>query len=107
MGSGAVPTWNCSLWANFGTEYAYVQTGQFGHEINGTTLAIAPKGSGLAELLNPCIQSFLKTKAYYDICLKYDIAESCYTNEFFPNATEELQKPYLLPTNEQAPGCRD
>ena len=30
--------WNCSLWEGLGTEYAYVQTGQFGYTINGTTL---------------------------------------------------------------------
>jgi ABC-type amino acid transport substrate-binding protein len=104
--SGAAPTWDCDLWKGFGTEYAYVQTGQFGHVINGTTLALAPKGSGLAELLNPCIQSFLKTKAYYDLCVKYDLVETCYTNEFFPPANETLQ-PYLLPTDEQSTGCHD
>merc|ERR1711920_15673 len=76
--SGAAPTWDCDLW----------------------------KGSALAELLNPCIQSFLKTKAYYDLCVKYDLVETCYTNEFFPPANETLQ-PYLLPTNEQSTGCHD
>jgi len=102
--SGADPTWDCDLWKGFGTDYAYVQTGQFGHAINGTTLALAPKGSGLAELLNPCIQSFLKTKEYYDLCIKYDMVETCYRNEFFSSTIKD-KKPYMLPTNMQTTGC--
>merc|ERR1719210_905040 len=104
--SGAEPTWDCSLWANFGVEYAYVQTGQFGHAINGTTLAISKKGSGLADLLNPCIQKFMKTKEYFDVCVKHDMVPSCYKNEFFP--TEEGKaKPYLQATREHTTGCSD
>merc|ERR1719229_1180638 len=104
--SGADPTWDCQLWKGFGTEYAYVQTGQFGHSINGTTLAISKKGSGLADLLNPCIQKFLKTKEYYDLCIKHDLVASCYVNEFFPSKEEE-RKPYLQATNEHMTGCVD
>eukprot|EP00439_Symbiodinium_sp_Y106_P004079 s11076_g1.t1 len=39
-----VAAWNCTLWEGFGTEYAYVQTGQFGYVVNGTTLALSKKG---------------------------------------------------------------
>merc|ERR1712130_643141 len=95
--SGAAATWNCALWKNFGTEYAYVQTGQFGHALNGTTLAISPKGSGIANILNPCIDSFLKTKGYYDLCLKHDLVDSCYRNEFFP-AVDAHAHEYMKPT---------
>jgi len=102
--SGADPTWDCSLWANFGKDYAYVQTGQFGHAINGTTLAIAPKGSGLADLLNPCIQKFMKTKGYYDTCVKHDMVSTCYKNEFFP-VEDGKKKPYMLPTSAHGAGC--
>jgi len=95
--SGAVPTWDCGLWANFGKDYAYVQTGQFGHAINGTTLAIAPKGSGLKATLDPCIQKFLQTKDYYDVCVKHDMVSTCYPNEFFPKG-DKKKKPYMKPT---------
>jgi hypothetical protein len=104
--SGAVPTWDCNLWKGFGKEYAYVQTGQFGHAINGTTLAISKKGSGLADVLNPCIQKFMKTKAYYDVCEKHGMTATCYKNEFFPGADKKA-KPYMLPTNEHISGCSD
>ena len=65
--------WNCSLWEGLGTEYAYVQTGQFGYTINCTTLSLSRKGSGIRELLRPCLQEFLLTKEYFDICVKYNI----------------------------------
>jgi hypothetical protein len=44
----------------------------FEHAINGTTLAISKKGSGLNDILNPCIEKFMKTKEYYQICQKHD-----------------------------------
>merc|ERR1711998_445927 len=53
---GITPTWNCDLWSGFGTQYAYVQTGLFGHAYNGTTLTISKRGSGLSDIVNPCIQ---------------------------------------------------
>ena len=46
--SDVVASWNETLWEGFGTKYAYVATGQFGHAYNGTTLAMSKKGSGLA-----------------------------------------------------------
>ena len=46
----------------FGTTFAYVQTGILEHSYNGTTLTISKKGSGLADIVNPCIQSFMQTK---------------------------------------------
>jgi hypothetical protein len=104
--SGAIPTWDCSLWAGFGKEYAYVQTGQFGHAINGTTLAISKKGSGLSDLLNPCIQKFLQTKWYYSLCCKHGFQATCYKNQSFPQE-DDKKKPYMIPTNEQSSGCEN
>ena len=80
--------WNCSLWEGLGTEYAYVQTGQFGYTINGTTLSLSRKGSGIRELLRPCLQEFLLTKEYFDICVKYNITSVCYPNEFFGDSAK-------------------
>merc|ERR1711988_146789 len=97
-------TWNCSLWEGFGTKYAYVQTGQFGYTINGTTLAMAKKGSGVAEKLNPCLAKFMETKEYHDICVKYDLTDSCYRNNFFTDSEME-KKEYNKPTDEHQSDC--
>ena len=48
--------------------------GQFGYAKNGTTLALAKKGSTVPAQINSCLSDFLQTKAYYDICVKH---ESC------------------------------
>ena len=44
----------CENWDGFGTEYAYIHTGLVG-TVNGTTVVMSKKGSGLADLVNPCI----------------------------------------------------
>lgn len=59
-----VSEWNCDLWGRFGKEFAYIHTGMFEHAVNGTTLAMSKKGSGLNHLLNPCLDRYLKTKHY-------------------------------------------
>jgi len=51
--------------------------------INSTTLTMSKIGSGLANIVNPGIRKFLKTKDYFDICVKYDLLDLCYPNEFF------------------------
>mmetsp|Transcript_11137 Transcript_11137/g.20893 ORF Transcript_11137/g.20893 Transcript_11137/m.20893 type:complete len:259 (-) Transcript_11137:22-798(-) len=104
--NGVEATWNCDLWEGFGTKYAYVQTGQFGYAINGTTLAMARKGSGVVAKLNPCLAKFMETKGYYDICVKYDLVSSCYRNRFF-TTTEEKTKKYNKATDEHEGDCSD
>lgn len=63
-----VNEWNCDLWDGFGTKFAYLHTGMYEHAINGTTLAMTKKGSGLNEVLNPCLDKFMLTKAYEEVC---------------------------------------
>lgn len=46
---------DCDMWAGFKKDFAYIHTGLYGHTVNGTTLTLAKKGSGVAEILNPCI----------------------------------------------------
>ena len=46
---------SCDLWSAFGEHFAYVQTGLYSHAINGTTLVMSKKGSGIAEIINPMI----------------------------------------------------
>ena len=97
-------TWDCNLWKGFGTEYAYVQTGQFGYAKNGTTLALAKKGSGVPAQINSCLSSFLQTKAYYDICVFHGFADSCYRNSFFPD-NAGMQNHYNKETDELTTDC--
>jgi len=103
---GVSATWNCSLWEGFGTEYAYVQTGQFGYVQNGTTLVLAKLGSGVAELTNPCLADFMETEEYYNLCVKHDLVDSCYRNSFFP-AVDAVVHEYNKPTNEHTTDCSD
>jgi len=99
------PTWNEALWTGLGTKFAYIGTGMLGHSYNGTTLAISKKGSGLNDILNPCLQKYMETASYYDVCKKHDFEASCYPNAHFPTV-ESTSKPWAQKTNEHpAGGC--
>eukprot|EP00927_Polykrikos_kofoidii_P074116 TRINITY_DN7007_c0_g1_i2.p1 TRINITY_DN7007_c0_g1~~TRINITY_DN7007_c0_g1_i2.p1 ORF type:complete len:349 (-),score=44.84 TRINITY_DN7007_c0_g1_i2:179-1225(-) len=101
---GPQTTFNCSMWAGFGAKFAYVHTGLFGYNINGTTLAMAKRGSGIAAKLNPCLQKFMETREYYDICVKYKLVDTCLPNSFFPSG-ERVIAVYNKPTNELTGDC--
>jgi len=53
------------------------------YSTNGTTLVMSKLGSGVNDIVNPHIQKFMETEAYYDLCVKYDMVPTCYENEFF------------------------
>ena len=99
-------TWDCTMWSRFGTDFAYVQTGIYDYMNSGTTLAISKKGSGLANTLNPCIEAFIKTKSYKDLCTKYGLEGDCFQNEFF-DVKNEVKMPYSKPANELNTSCSD
>lgn len=101
---GVTPDWNCTLWSGLGTKFAYIHTGLFGHAINGTTLAISKKGSGLADIINPCLQRLMKTKNYYEICEKHGLTSSCYPNSYFPSANYS-RNPWEIPTGDATTTC--
>ncbi|CAK8985288.1 unnamed protein product [Durusdinium trenchii] len=101
---GMTPNWDCTMWAGFGTTFAYIQTGLFGHAKGGTTLAMSKKGSGLASILNPCIALFKETKSYYDICVKHDMVASCFQNSHFP-AGDNTTLVYETPTDQLTTTC--
>uniref|UniRef100_A0A7S1PP33 Uncharacterized protein n=1 Tax=Alexandrium catenella TaxID=2925 RepID=A0A7S1PP33_ALECA len=101
---GVTPGWDCTLWDDFGTAYAYVHTGLYGHAINGTTLAISKKGSGLADVLNPCIQKHMATESYYNVCAKHGLENDCYANQYFPGGIP-AQQPWEISTNEATSAC--
>jgi len=96
--------WDCALWDGFGTAFAYVQTGQFGYVVNGTTLALAKKGSGVAEKVNPCLWSFMQTREYRDVCRKHGLTAQCYPNQYFA-PQDYVKKEYNLPTSEHQGDC--
>eukprot|EP00241_Pyramimonas_parkeae_P005320 CAMPEP_0114250272 /NCGR_PEP_ID=MMETSP0058-20121206/14607_1 /TAXON_ID=36894 /ORGANISM="Pyramimonas parkeae, CCMP726" /LENGTH=372 /DNA_ID=CAMNT_0001363913 /DNA_START=232 /DNA_END=1350 /DNA_ORIENTATION=- len=78
------PEWDCAKWAGFGKKFAFIHTGMAGHAINGTSLAVFKKGSGLNEMINPCMDRYMHTKEYYEVCAKHGLAAECYPNAFFP-----------------------
>merc|ERR1719343_778091 len=96
------PDWNCSLWEGFGSKYAYVQTGMITYAVGGTTLTMSKKGSGIPDIVNPCIQKFKETKSYFDICQKHDLVGSCFPNSHFSYVPKpsvwEIQAPQLNTT---------
>jgi len=82
--SSPFPDWDCAKWAGFGTKFAFIQTGLFSHSHNGSTLAMSKKGSGLNEIINPCMERYMRTNEYYEVCAKYGLAGDCYPNSYFP-----------------------
>lgn len=83
LSKGIVPSWNCTLWAGFGTQFAYVATGLNGHAQNGTTLTMSRKGSGIPEIINPCIQKYMESEDYFKVCKQFGVAGHCYPNKYF------------------------
>ena len=95
------------MWDRFGVDFAHVQTGIYDYAESGTTLTISKKGSGLADTVNPCIDAFLKTESYKELCDEYGLQNDCFPNEFFDETSEIEVKPYSLPTNELETSCAD
>jgi hypothetical protein len=71
-----------ALAAGLGTDFAYIQFGLDQWSYNGTTLAISKRGSGLKDVLDPCIKKVSMTKAYTELCESYFEPASCIQNEF-------------------------
>jgi len=96
--------WDCALWDGLGTDFAYIHTGMFEWARAGTTLTISKKGSGVASIVNPCIERFQQTEEYYNLCEKYDFTQECFTNDFFPEAEIEIPV-YDIPSDELTTEC--
>merc|ERR1711982_277356 len=99
--------WSCETWTKFGVDFAYAQTVQYGYIRNGTTLAMAKLGSGVADAINPCLWKFMETKKFYDICIKHELEASCIPNSYFPKSAGEKDKPYYKDTNEHGSSCSE
>ena len=59
---------NCDIWSRFGNEFAFIHTGIPSSVGGGSALSMQKIGSNLAEILDPCIEEYLKTEDYLDIC---------------------------------------
>eukprot|EP00927_Polykrikos_kofoidii_P012337 TRINITY_DN15318_c1_g2_i1.p1 TRINITY_DN15318_c1_g2~~TRINITY_DN15318_c1_g2_i1.p1 ORF type:complete len:364 (+),score=38.06 TRINITY_DN15318_c1_g2_i1:221-1312(+) len=101
---GSKAAWNCTLWSGFGKDFAYVQTGQFGHVIKGTTFLMGKKGSGVAKKVNPCLAKFMASESYYKVCKDHHLVETCFTNMHFPYGKSEV-KEFNKPTHELTSDC--
>jgi hypothetical protein len=93
--------WNCDLWNMFGKDFAYIQVGMYTWMHNGTTFAFSKKGSGLNDLLNPCIDSFLLTKTFYDTCKINHINDHNQLQACLPNQYFEDDKKYIKPEDQK------
>lgn len=105
--SGDVAGKDCGLWSGFGTTFGYIGTGNYGYMVNGTTLILSRKGSGVTEQVEPCLQSFMATQAYYGICVKYGFVDYCFPNAFFPTSSSETVSPYNMRTSLHSTSCAD
>jgi len=97
---------DCDLWNNFGTTFAYIGTGKYGYMANGTTLILSRKNSGIVEEVEPCLQAFMATEAYYDICVQYGYVDDCFPNSHFPSSSgSESTSPYNMATDLHETSC--
>jgi len=78
-----------ALAQGFGTKFAYIHQGLTGWSVNGTTLAISKRGSGLASVLNPCIEKVVQSQEYADVCEKYPTL-NCIPNAFSDTVTGQV-----------------
>jgi hypothetical protein len=67
---------------------AYIQTGLNQWSINGTSLAISKRGSGLKNVIDPCIKEIVEgcgVSDYHKVCDKYPtVANKCFGREGAP-----------------------
>eukprot|EP00241_Pyramimonas_parkeae_P005889 CAMPEP_0114243542 /NCGR_PEP_ID=MMETSP0058-20121206/10846_1 /TAXON_ID=36894 /ORGANISM="Pyramimonas parkeae, CCMP726" /LENGTH=396 /DNA_ID=CAMNT_0001356391 /DNA_START=69 /DNA_END=1259 /DNA_ORIENTATION=- len=102
------PDWDCAKWAGFGKKFAFIQTGMFSHAHNGTTFTVSKKGSGLNEIVNPCLDRFVETKEYYEMCVKHGLDYECFPNSYFPEEYFTRNAPvWELPTKDLQTKCED
>jgi len=97
---------DCTLWDGLGSTFAYVQTGLYDYSRAGTTLSISKVGSGLSDILNPCIEEFLTTEEYYDACVKWGLSDDCFENEFF-TTSEPKTDAFYSTTSDLTTSCED
>lgn len=91
-----------SLATGLGKDFAFIHTGLNEWSYNGTTLTISKRGSGLADIVNPCIAKIVKTKEYAEMCESWWPPNVCIKNAYStidPNAP--AVQFYDVPMNER------
>jgi hypothetical protein len=89
-GFSACTDTECRNWDGLGEEYAYIHTG-LKTNFNGTTIAFSKKGSGIHDVINPCIQKVMETEQYFHLCKKFNHLAGCYANQFFEGGTADTK----------------
>jgi len=106
--------WNCALWNKFGTDFAYVQSGMFAWMHNGTTIAMSKKGSGVAEFLDGCFESFRQTTEFLNVCKimhqGHNQLLTCVPNAHIKadsgyKALDITKEPYMFATKKHTGDC--
>jgi len=82
---------DCYGWDGLGTDYAYIHTGVY-FAANGTTMAIAKKGSRVGELMKPCMAKSMETDAYYQMCKKHKKTHECFPNSHFSEEDKNVDR---------------
>lgn len=90
-----VAEWNCDLWSRFGSDFVYLHSGMMDWLINGTTITLAKIGSGIADIVNPCLRSYMTTRRFYDDCARErrgggNLLDACVPNEHFPSTSSPV-----------------
>lgn len=96
-----------ALAAGLGAQFAYIHTGLNGWSFNGTTLAISKRGSGLKELLDPCIEKIVKTKEYTTMCESYWSPSTCIQNDYSTGTATEYFYDKLMNERADTYTCSD
>lgn len=86
------------MWSSFGTDFANMQTGiyDFVHELWNYSSHLK-EGT---RPLNACIDAFIATEFYKDLCTQYGVEGDCFQNEFFDNTDNEMMGNDSKPSNE-------
>jgi hypothetical protein len=108
--------WDCAMWGGFGTTFAYAQSGMFAWMHNGTTISMSKKGSGVADFLDTCFESFRSTKEFHTVCATehgnpaHSQLLTCIPNDHIKadshyKALTVDHDPYMFPTKDHPAGC--
>mmetsp|Transcript_72061 Transcript_72061/g.120002 ORF Transcript_72061/g.120002 Transcript_72061/m.120002 type:complete len:371 (+) Transcript_72061:97-1209(+) len=105
--------YSCELWSGFGETFAYVQSGMFGWMYNGTTVSLSKKGSGVAKILDECLEKFLPSKEFHDVCKiehhNHNQLSTCIPNKHFHDdpdyhPADPEHSPFMFPTKDLGKG---
>lgn len=92
----ALPGCDLSLYQDrLGTDYAFIHTGIYDYQANGTTLSFTHQGSDLNAVLDPLVQEVIESEFYADLCNRWTVEKgfddiSCFPNEFMNSTVDRV-----------------